>query len=311
MSGSGPLVVGGVSVSAGSTQILSHISATLYPGELCALLGPSGAGKSTFIKVLLGLRETSGGAVRLGDAPVKDAGPIGYVPQDDALHRTLSVEKELLYAARLRLPDSDDDARRARVEEVLRQVGLEERRGLPIGRLSGGQRKRVSVALELLTSPDLLILDEPTSGLDPGLEARMMSLFQTVAKSGRCVLVATHAMESLDLCDALLLLVRGHVAFFGRPADALTFFDVGRYAEMFRALERRDGAAWARAFAAHSLKRAFEARPRPAIVRSRPAAPTTSTARVPSARTRPEPSSEESADDALAALKARMSGGGK
>lgn len=104
----GPLVVRHVDVTAGGLRILSHVGVTLYPGELCALLGPSGAGKSTFIKVLLGIREPAAESVELGGGPVSAAGPIGYVPQDDALHRTLTVEKELLYAARLRLPDIPD-----------------------------------------------------------------------------------------------------------------------------------------------------------------------------------------------------------
>ncbi|NIV49262.1 MAG: ATP-binding cassette domain-containing protein, partial [Gammaproteobacteria bacterium] len=120
---------------------------------------------------------------------------------------------------------------------VLRQVGLEDRRRVRIRRLSGGQRKRVAVALELLTSPPLVILDEPTSGLDPGLEAKMMVLLADVAATGRIVLVATHAMASLDRADALCVLVRGHVAFFGPPREALSFFRVERYEGLFHQLE--------------------------------------------------------------------------
>jgi ABC-type multidrug transport system ATPase subunit len=243
------LSVQSVSVSIGAARLLTRISCTLAPGELCGLIGPSGAGKSTLMKVMLGIRDPSAGQVRLGGRPVIEQGPLGYVPQDDALHRTLTVEAELTYAARLRLQGVTDAARAERVEEVMSQVGLLERRDLKIGRLSGGQRKRVSVALEMLTHPDLLILDEPTSGLDPGLEERMMQLFKEVAKGGRIVLVGTHAMQSLELCDKLIVLVAGNLAFAGTPARALKYFAVDDFADVFRALDKKSGEAWGTAFA--------------------------------------------------------------
>ena len=137
---------------------------------------------------------------------------------------------------------------RARVNEVLKQVGLEERRTVKIARLSGGQRKRVSVALELLTSPGLLILDEPTSGLDPGLEERMMRLFAELAQGGRVVLVATHAMQSLSLCALVVVLVQGCVAYAGPPGRALEHFGVPSFGDIFRVLQRKSGAAWGAAY---------------------------------------------------------------
>ncbi len=238
----GPLVVRAVSVSAGGTSILTGISTTLQPGQLCALLGPSGAGKSTLIKVLLGLRVPSSGDVSLGGGPVSAAGAVGYVPQEDSLHGALTVERALAFAADLRLPEASAQERAARVDDVVAKVGLAERRRVRIAKLSGGQKKRVSVALELLTSPGLLILDEPTSGLDPGLEAQMMKLFSSLAREGRIVLVATHAMESLDVCDAMLLLDRGRVAYTGPPRDALARFGVDRYAAIFDVLAKRRAA---------------------------------------------------------------------
>ncbi len=244
----GPLSMTNVCVDAGSFRILKSVKLELKPGQLCALIGPSGAGKSTLFKVLLGLREPSSGVVRIGGKPVSQQGPLGYVPQDDALHRTLSVERELQYAAELRMPHASEEERERRIANVLVQVGLEERREVKIARLSGGQRKRVSVALELLTSPGLLILDEPTSGLDPGLEARMMALFRTLAEKGRIIMVATHAMQSLELCHALVILVKGNVAYAGPPKRALSYFSVSHYADIFRALDKRDGDAWGASF---------------------------------------------------------------
>ena len=235
----GPLRVENVGVSAGGTRILKMVDLTLHPGEMCALIGPSGAGKSTLIKALLGLRDPDQGSVMMGSLPVAELGPVGYVPQDNALHRGLTVRRELAYTAELRMPEASAEERQSRIAEVLDQVDLGDRAGVRIRRLSGGQRKRVSLALELLTGPPLLILDEPTSGLDPGLEARTMKLLSQVARTGRIVLVATHAMESIELAEALCVLVGGQVAFFGPPRKALSYFRVNRYAELRPAAESR------------------------------------------------------------------------
>lgn len=259
----GPLRVDNLGVSAGGTRILDAVSITLHPGEMCALIGPSGAGKSTLIRALLGLTDPDRGAVLMGSRPVDELGPVGYVPQHDALHRALTARKELEYAAELRMPGIGPEDRRARIAEVLDQVGLGERAGVRIRRLSGGQRKRVSLAVELLTGPPILILDEPTSGLDPGLEARTMRLLGQVAKAGRVVLVATHAMESLERAHALCVLVGGHVAFFGPPRSALAFFRVRRYAGLFHQLEKQPPAAWGITARADPDQRAFLNRPGP------------------------------------------------
>lgn len=208
------------------------------------MIGPSGAGKSTLFKVLLGLKQPSAGTVLLDGGELERSGPLGYVPQDDALHRTLTVGQELRYAAELRMPKAADSERASVVENAIRQVGLQERRETRIGKLSGGQRKRVSVALELLTSPGFLILDEPTSGLDPGLEGKMMTLFRKLAEEGRIMLVATHAMQNLSLCHRLLVIVKGHVAFFGSPEDSLRYFGVKEHGEIFDVLARRRAEAW-------------------------------------------------------------------
>ena len=290
----GPLRVDNVGVSAGGTRILNGVNLTLHAGEMCALIGPSGAGKSTLIKALLGLRDPDEGSVKVGSRPVAELGPLGYVPQDDALHRGLTVQRELGYAAELRMPAESPERRRSRVAEVIGQVGLGDRSKVRIRRLSGGQRKRVSVALELLTEPPLLILDEPTSGLDPGLEARTMTILSDVAATGRIVLVATHAMESIELAEALCVLVGGHVAFFGPPRLALSYFRVDRYAELFRQLEKQSPSAWNLTASADSDQRRFLERPGPSRA--------TPTARA------AQDDGPASTDDALDRLKARLKG---
>ncbi len=294
----GPLRVENVGVSAGGTRILEMVDLTLHPGEMCALIGPSGAGKSTLIKALLGLRDPDEGSVMMGSLPMAELGPVGYVPQDDALHRGLTVRRELAYAAELRMPATSVEARQSRIAEILEQVDLSDRADVRIRRLSGGQRKRVSVALELLTSPPLLILDEPTSGLDPGLEARTMALLSQVAATGRIVLVATHAMESIERAEALCVLVGGHLAFFGPPREALSYFRVDRYAELFRQLEKQSPSSWHLTASADPDQRAFLRRSGPALRSA--ASPTTQVA--------PESgvSGQTSADEALDRLKARM-----
>ena len=245
-------------------RILSGISLALHAGEMCALIGPSGAGKSTLIKLLLGLLDPDEGSVTMGSGPVESLATVGYVPQDDALHRNLTVQAELRYAAELRMPAARAEERAAVVARALRKVGLEDRADLRIRKLSGGQRKRVAVALELLTSPPLLILDEPTSGLDPGLEARTMALLAEVAAAGRIVLVATHAMGSLDGADALCVLVGGHVAYFGPPRAALAYFRVTRYEDLFHQLEKQSPEAWRLTARADPDQRSFLLRPGPA-----------------------------------------------
>lgn len=258
------LEVRGLEVRAGSKRLLHGVDLVLHPGELCALIGPSGAGKSTLLKVLLGLRAPSRGSVRLGGEPI--AGGVGYVPQEDALHRTLQVEEALQYAAELRLPTMPSPAREARVRGLLAEVGLGDRRTMKIARLSGGQRKRVSVAMELLTRPPLLVLDEPTSGLDPGLEAQMMGLFVDVARAGCVVLVATHAMESLHRADVLMVLAGGCLAFAGSPSDALAFFRAERFAQVFEQLPKQAPHAWAASYLRSEARARFQTRPSPALL---------------------------------------------
>jgi ABC-type multidrug transport system ATPase subunit len=240
----------GLRVEAGGSVLIDGVGLRVPAGQLCGIIGPSGAGKSTLIRVLLGLTEPSRGELRLGGRPIREAGAIGYVPQDDALHGTLTVGDALRFAAELRLHGMPDASREARIRAALGSVGLADRAALRIRKLSGGQRKRVSVAMELLAEPPLLILDEPTSGLDPGLETKSMELFQRVARTGRVVLVSTHAMQSLALCDLLLVLMGGRQVWFGPPAEAPAFFDARDLVDVFHRLGERPAAEWAAAFAA-------------------------------------------------------------
>ena len=233
-----------VFVSEGRT-ILSEVSFTLPESCFLAIVGPSGAGKSTLMKALTGFSPADRGTVLYNGRDlyesIEELRPrIGYVPQDDILHPQLTVRRALGFAAELRFPsDVTREERDRAVETVMEELGLTHRADLPIHKLSGGQRKRVSVALELMTKPSLLFLDEPTSGLDPGFEKSAMELLRELADGGRTVIVVTHSLQSLHLCDRVIFLAPGGTtAYFGPPTDALHYFAQQDYADVFRALER-------------------------------------------------------------------------
>ncbi|UQT59993.1 ATP-binding cassette domain-containing protein [Streptomyces durmitorensis] len=241
-----------VAVDKGRKTLLDKISFPVGEKCLLAVVGPSGAGKSTLLNALTGLRPADDGTVLYdGRDLYRDYAElrqrIGLVPQDDILHAQLTVRRALGYAAELRFPqDTEKAERRARVDEVIRELGLEQRVDQPIHSLSGGQRKRVSVALELLTKPSLLFLDEPTSGLDPGMDRSVMHMLRGLADDGRTVIVVTHSVLSLDGCDRLLVLAAGgRIAYYGPPQDALPFFGFEEWPEAFEAFEGDRDRDWA------------------------------------------------------------------
>src|SRR4029078_13460934 len=160
------------------------------------------------------------------------------VPQDDVIHRELTVYRTLYYTARLRL---SRDVSRAEIKqtsnEILDVTGLSERRHVPVNQLSGGQRKRVSIAVELITKPSVIFLDEPTSGLDPATEEKIMKLFRQIAESGRTVVLTTHAMENVKLFDKIVVLMRGKLVFYGAPQEALDHIKASTFKALYDKLE--------------------------------------------------------------------------
>ncbi|MCT9109033.1 FHA domain-containing protein [Streptomyces mirabilis] len=271
-----------VAVDRGRKILLDQVSFPVGEKCLLAVVGPSGAGKSTLLNALTGQRPADRGAVLYdGRDLYRDYAElrqrIGLVPQDDILHAQLTVRRALAYAAELRFPqDTAKAERQARVDEVIHELGLEQRAGLPIHSLSGGQRKRVSVALELLTKPSLLFLDEPTSGLDPGMDRSVMHMLRGLADDGRTVIVVTHSVLSLDVCDRLLVLAPGgKVAYFGPPADALAYFGYEQWPEAFEAFERDQDRDWAGEYRSSPLQGRYidSFSPQPHPLRAGPAAP--------------------------------------
>lgn len=220
--------------------ILNNVSLSIYPREFVAIVGASGMGKSTLMNALSGFAPAQGQVLVNGDELYKNYAAycsiLGYVPQDDIIHRQLTARSALAYAARLRLPDATRQEIKQRVEQVLAQVGMVAHAATPVYQLSGGQRKRVSIAVELLAEPGLFFLDEPTSGLDPGLEKRMMQTLRDLAQNGHTILLVTHATGNIDLCSQVLFMVEGRLVFFGPPQEALRFFDVPDFADIYNLL---------------------------------------------------------------------------
>lgn len=240
----------GITVKAGPRTILERISLSLPAGSFTAIIGPSGSGKSTLLGALSGARPASAGAVLLNGVDLYRSfaalkASLGYVPQDDIVHRELTVEESLNYTARLRLPGDTRAAERAkRISDVLATLELTERREMEVHSLSGGQRKRVSIAAELLTEPNLLFLDEPTSGLDPGLEESLMLLLRELSYKGKTVVLVTHTLDNIHLCDAVVLMVDGFLGFYGTPEEARSYFGIEHMVNLYARLKERPGADW-------------------------------------------------------------------
>ncbi len=225
--------------------ILQPLNLVINPREFVALVGGSGAGKSTLMKALSGVSPASSGTVLVnGDNLYANynlyRNLMGYVPQDDIIHHNLEVGQALTFAARLRLPDATAAEIRRRVEEVLGKVGLTAQAHSMVRDLSGGQRKRVSIAAELLAEPWIFFLDEPTSGLDPGLEKLMMDTLRQLADEGRTIVLVTHATGNIaNTCDQLAFMARGgELVYFGPPDQVTNFFQVDNFPDVYTRLSQ-------------------------------------------------------------------------
>lgn len=237
----------------GNQQVFMDISLEIRPNEFIGILGPSGSGKSTLIEILALSGRLSEGSVRFdGEKDIRQYADeyvesFGYVPQDDILYPLLTVRENLYYAARLRLTGATPEEIDTAVAEMLRRFGLEEHRDKVTENLSGGQKKRVSIAMELFRKPRLLILDEPTSGLDPAMEKSVMEDLRKIADSGTTVVCSTHVMESIELFDRVALIGKkrtnvqdtacGDLDFFETPALLKDFYGVETFAELYALLQ--------------------------------------------------------------------------
>jgi len=263
----------------GGKVLLDHVTFPIPEKCLLGVIGPSGAGKSTLLGALTGTKPADTGTVLYDNRDLyQDYAElryrIGLVPQESVLHTQLTARRALQYSAELRFPaDTGAAERDQRVDEVMGELGLTKHANTRADRLSGGQLKRVNVAQELLTRPSLLFLDEPTSGLDPGLDKSVMEQMKDLAHDGRTVIVVTHSVDNLDQCDRLLVLVPGgRIAFYGPPADGLTYFGKNRWAEVFQDFERYPDRDWAAEYMASTAYAQYVLgqRPKPQVQRQGP-----------------------------------------
>lgn len=240
----------GIQKSAGPIRILDDVGLRIERGQFVAILGPSGSGKSSLLDALTGLRPADSGSVRFDGRDLYQEyerlrPSLGYVPQDDIVHRELTVGDALLFSARLRLPAGTPALEIEKlVGQTIVRLGLEARVHTPIHRLSGGQRKRVSVGVELLGRPAVLFLDEPTSGLDPAAEFKMMELLRRLADGGCTVVCTTHVMENVYLTDRLFIIASGQLVFSGSAQEARDHFGVQKLAMLYDRLEDRPATEW-------------------------------------------------------------------
>ncbi|MEP6509836.1 MAG: FHA domain-containing protein, partial [Gemmatimonadales bacterium] len=245
--GSSRISAEGITKSIGDKVLLRNITLAMLPREFIGIMGSSGCGKSTLMDALNGLRPATTGSVSINGLNLYThfnalRRSIGYVPQRDILHDALTVERTLWFAAKLRLPtnSSQEEIHRV-VEEVIETVGLNGQRTTEFRQLSGGEQKRLSLAVELITKPSFLFLDEPTSPLDPETTESMMDLFRRLADQGRIVVMVTHKFEKFDQMDNVVLLARGgHLAFFGPPKDSLQYFDCREPSDIYRQIGRKE-----------------------------------------------------------------------
>ncbi|MCH5353907.1 MAG: ATP-binding cassette domain-containing protein [Acutalibacter sp.] len=218
----------------------NHVSLNVRPGELIAIIGGSGAGKSTILNCMCGYLKPTLGEVFINGVNLYQNFDslkklVGYVPQSDIVYDNLTLHDMLLYTAKLRLPkDTTPEEREAAITRAINMVELPEKRDSLIKSLSGGQRKRASIAVELLSDPNLLFLDEPASGLDPGTERNLMQSLRNMADGGKTVILVTHSTLQLKMCDKIVFMGKGgNLCFYGSHDDALDFFGVSDVVDVY------------------------------------------------------------------------------
>ncbi|WP_283133216.1 ABC transporter ATP-binding protein [Rhizohabitans arisaemae] len=220
-----------VSRAAGGRRVLDGVTLSVRPGQVVVIVGLSGAGKTTLLSLMAGFTTPSEGEVRHDGGPIAAGASVGYVPQDDIVHRELPLARTLAYAARLRLPVGTEIE--PVVAKVLAELDLERCAGTRIGALSGGERKRASIGTELLTRPRAFFLDEPTSGLDPATAAELMGTLRDLADGGATVVLTSHSPSDVRHCDTVIVLNAGRLAYAGPPEEVCAHFGVFSMEEVY------------------------------------------------------------------------------
>ncbi len=246
----------------GDKYLLQDINFTVEPGEFVGVFGTSGSGKSTLLDALNGRRPATSGQILYNGTNLYEAfdlfrTAIGYVPQQDIVHRNIVMQHALKYTAKLRLPpDTSDSEMDSNATQILGKVGLAEKASLLVNTpapLSGGQLKRVSLAVELVANPNVLFLDEVTSGLDAGTDKKMMELFRSLADDKKTVICITHTLENIETCHLVVLLHQGRLVFYGPPQAVIGYFGIHRLSDIYETLESKPASFWADKYRASSF----------------------------------------------------------
>jgi ABC-type multidrug transport system ATPase subunit len=226
-----------------SLNTLRNASLSIHPQEFVAIIGGSGSGKSTLMRTLNGAQKATEGQIRVNGEDFYEKYDqfqpvIGYVPQKDIVQDNLTIRESLWFGGRLRFPNEPTASITQRIERALDALELKDYEDRLVGKLSGGQRKRVSIALELMADPRLLFMDEPSSGLDPGLDFELMETLRRLADRGHNVIIVTHTTLNIEKCDRVALVARGHLVYYGPPREALQFFGVKDYPEVYTRVQQ-------------------------------------------------------------------------
>ena len=233
---------------------LQECNIEIPSNSLLAVMGPSGCGKSTLLKALNGESPGTSGTVYIGGQELNQyfdylKMQIGYVPQDDIVHRELTIDESLWYAGKLRLPHLSDDQLKDKINQVLSELNIDFIRGNLVSNISGGQRKRVSIAVEILSDPLILFLDEPTSPLDPQTIEDFLMILKKLSNKGTTVIMVTHKPEDLAYMDQVIFMAEGgDICYYGKANDYLNFFGVTDTVKVYSLLINENKDRWVKKF---------------------------------------------------------------
>lgn len=247
-------------------KILSDLSLTINSGEFVAIVGCSGAGKTTLMNILSGYSRPSKGKVYIEGLDILKEeeyfkGKIAYVPQEEILDQTLTLYKSLEYSLKLRIKNIDKEEIKKTVNRVLEILELSHVKNTMIKNLSGGEKKRASIATEMLSDPNLFLLDEPTSGLDANIEKKIMIKLREIANTGKTIIITAHTVSNLNLCDKVIFMgTNGRVCYYGPYKDIFKYFGVKEFVDIYDIL-KENSEIWYKKFIAS--QKLVEVKPQP------------------------------------------------
>lgn len=240
----------------GSLSLLNDVNFCIPLGHFVAIVGPSGCGKTTLLKAIAGIKDITSGSFLWENRDLAEDGDfepheIGYVPQFSIAYDELTVDESVESSARLRVNAGEDELNDI-IDKALAETGLTEIADRQVKLLSGGQKRRLALAMELVSSPRILLCDEVTSGLDPRSEREIVELLHELSmKDGRIVISVTHSLAQMELYDSIMVMVRGNLAYHGSPSAMVHYFSVDNFEEVYPRLAQRTGEEWGHSWLKH------------------------------------------------------------